>query len=88
GITQVLVWYGRNPTLIYLLTELVKLVLEKIHVDGKYDWIQSVWSYLFFNSFITFMSAPWASLVFSVVYISLFAPLMWYLNKKGIYLRV
>ncbi|KAG0302100.1 hypothetical protein BGZ98_007798 [Dissophora globulifera] len=88
GITQALIWYGRNPTLIYVLTEVVKLILDKIHVDGKYDWIQTVWSYLFFNSFITFMPAPWASLVYSLVYIAIFAPLMWFLNKKGIYLRV
>ncbi|KAF9952496.1 hypothetical protein BGZ65_005223, partial [Modicella reniformis] len=88
GCAGLLICYGRNPTLIYVLSEVVKFILDMIHVDGKFDWIKSVWSYLFFNSFITFMPAPWASLIFSLVYILLFAPLMWYLNKKRIYLRL
>ncbi|CAO3571747.1 unnamed protein product [Mortierella alpina] len=89
GCTRLLIFYGRNPTLIYILSEVVKLILDKIPVhNSKYDWIASAWSHIFFYSFITFMPAPWASLVFSTVYILIFAPLMWYLDKKGIYLRV
>ncbi|KAF9948737.1 hypothetical protein BGZ72_009377 [Mortierella alpina] len=89
GFTRLLIFYGRNPTLIYILSEVVKIILEKIPVhDSKYDWIASAWAHIFFYSFITFMPAPWASLVFSTVYILIFAPLMWYLDRKGIYLRV
>ncbi|KAF9279361.1 hypothetical protein BGZ68_007972 [Mortierella alpina] len=89
GCTRLLIFYGRNPTLIYILSEVVKLILDKIPVhNSKYDWIASAWSHIFFYSFITFMPAPWASLVFSTVYILIFAPLMWYLDKKSIYLRV
>ncbi|KAF9575964.1 hypothetical protein EC968_000927 [Mortierella alpina] len=89
GCTRLLIFYGRNPTLIYILSEVVKLILDKIPVhNSKYDWIASAWAHIFFYSFITFMPAPWASLVFSTVYILLFAPLMWYLDRKGIYLRV
>ncbi|KAG0207004.1 hypothetical protein BGX28_001654 [Mortierella sp. GBA30] len=88
GCTHILICYGRNPTLMYILSDLVKLILDKIRIQTQYDWIQTVWAYIFFNSFITFMPPPWASFIFSLVYILLFAPLMWYLNKKGIYLRV
>ncbi|KAI1297046.1 hypothetical protein EDD11_007241 [Mortierella claussenii] len=88
GLTHLLTCYGRNPTLIYILSELVKLILDKIHVDSPYDWMQSAWSFTFFNSFITFMPPAWASLVFSLVYILIFAPLVWFLDRKGLYLRV
>ncbi|KAF9102186.1 hypothetical protein BGX27_011136 [Mortierella sp. AM989] len=86
--THLLICYGRNSTLIYVLTELVKIILDRIHVDSKYDWMQTAWSYIFFNSFITFMPPPWASLVFSLVYILIFAPIVWFLNKRRMYLRV
>ncbi|KAF9435431.1 hypothetical protein BGZ76_006297 [Entomortierella beljakovae] len=39
--THLLICYGRNPTLIYVLTDLVKIILEKIRVDGGQDWIQT-----------------------------------------------
>ncbi|KAG0042790.1 hypothetical protein BGZ83_012181 [Gryganskiella cystojenkinii] len=74
--TNILVCYGRNPTLIYVLSEVVKAILDKIRVDGGYDWIQTV------------MPPAWASFIFSMVYIMIFWPLLWVLNKKALYLRV
>ncbi|KAF9105160.1 hypothetical protein BGX29_000519 [Mortierella sp. GBA35] len=69
------------------LYDLVKIVLEKISAHGGYDWVQTVWSYLFF-SFYSFMPPAWASLIFSSLYILYFAPLLWYLNRRGIFFRV
>ncbi|GJJ76005.1 heparan-alpha-glucosaminide N-acetyltransferase [Entomortierella parvispora] len=86
--THLLICYGRNSTLIFMLTESVKIILEKIPVHTDLNWIQSVWSFIFFKSFIRFMPPPWASLVFSLVYVLFFAPLMWYLDSRAIYLRV
>lgn len=86
--TQILICYGRNPTLIYILSELVKIILEKIPAQGGYAWVQTVWSWLFFNSFYRFLPPAWASLVFSLVYVLMFAPLLWVLNRKGIFLRI
>ncbi|KAK3819034.1 MAG: hypothetical protein J3R72DRAFT_460079 [Linnemannia gamsii] len=88
-LTKLLTCYGRNPTLIYILSELVKIILEKIPAhESRHAWVQTVWSYLFFNTFYEVMPPAWASLVFSSVYILVFAPLLWGLDRKGVYLRV
>ncbi|OAQ27183.1 hypothetical protein K457DRAFT_21402 [Linnemannia elongata AG-77] len=86
--TNLLISYGRNPTLIYILSELFKIILEKIPAHGGFPWVQTVWSWLFFNSFYRFLPPAWASLVFSLCYVLLFGPGLWYLDRKGVYLRV
>ncbi|KAF9579217.1 hypothetical protein BGW38_004612 [Lunasporangiospora selenospora] len=88
AITSFLICYGCNPTLIYMLSEVVMTVLRRIPVNGGEEWIQSAWAYLFFNSFYRFMSPAWASIFFSLVYILLFAPLMFFLYRRGLFLRV
>ncbi|KAK3812720.1 MAG: hypothetical protein JOS17DRAFT_841169 [Linnemannia elongata] len=87
-ITKLLISYGRNPTLIYILSELFKIILEKIPAHGGFPWVQTVWSWLFFNSFYRFLPAAWASLVFSLCYVLVFGPGLWVLDRKGVYLRV
>lgn len=86
--TNLLICYGRNPTLIYILSELFKIILEKIPAHGGFPWVQTVWSWLFFNSFYRFLPAAWASLVFSLCYVLVFGPGLWVLDRKGVYLRV
>ncbi|KAF9422875.1 hypothetical protein BGZ94_008478 [Podila epigama] len=88
-ITRLLICYGRNPTLIYMLSELIQILLQRIPAsDASMDWVSNVWAFVFFNTFFKFMPPAWASVVFSTVYIILFAPLLWILDSKGLYLRV
>lgn len=87
--TKLIICYGRNPTLIYMLSETVHILLGKIPAtDWSMDWVESVWAWVFFNTFFTIMPPAWASICFSVVYILLFAPLLWFLDGRGWYLRV
>ncbi|KAF9372918.1 hypothetical protein CPB97_000921 [Podila verticillata] len=87
--TRLLICYGRNPTLIYMMSETVQILLGKIPAtDRSMDWVESVWAWIFFNTFFKIMSPTWASICFSVMYILLFAPLLWFLDCRGWYLRV
>ncbi|KAF9971238.1 hypothetical protein BGZ73_005840 [Actinomortierella ambigua] len=84
--------YGRNSTLIYILSEVVASTLEHIKVPpgagGVYEWVENAWAYLYFNSFYRFLPPAWASVVFSLVYILVFFPLLWILDRRGLYLRL
>ncbi|KAG0293475.1 hypothetical protein BGZ97_005329 [Linnemannia gamsii] len=40
-VTLILICYGRNPTLIYILSELAKIILEKIPAHGGFAWVQT-----------------------------------------------
>ncbi|KAF9321879.1 hypothetical protein BG003_010135 [Podila horticola] len=87
--TKLLICYGRNPTLIYMLSETVQTLLGKIPVlDASMSWVDSAWAWTFFNTFFKIMPPAWASLCFSVVYVLLFAPLLWFLDIRGWYLKV
>ncbi|KAF9331793.1 hypothetical protein BG006_005379 [Podila minutissima] len=87
--TKILICYGRNPTLIYMLSETVQILMEKIPAkDASLDWVESAWAWIFFNTFFKIMPPAWASICFSAVYILLFAPLLWFLDSCGWYLKV
>ncbi|KAG0244809.1 hypothetical protein BGW41_006367 [Actinomortierella wolfii] len=90
-LAELFIAYGRNPMLIYVLADVVAATLVHIKVpqgSGNYAWVDNVWAFIFFNSFYRFMNPTWASVVFSFVYVLLFFPLLWELDRRGLYLRL
>ncbi|MFT3844584.1 MAG: DUF5009 domain-containing protein [Lacibacter sp.] len=75
--------FGKNPLIIYLISELLVPVLYYIHVDKEtslYPWI--------YNTVFVHVGAYVGSLLFSVVYMLLCWFIGYVMDKKKIYVRV
>jgi predicted acyltransferase len=74
---------GRNPLAIYLFSELLVVVLELVHVDGKglYTWVG-------LNAFQPIAPGPVGSLLCALAYTLICCAFGWVLDRKGIILKV
>lgn len=84
GWSKFFLVFGKNPLIIYLLSELLATVFYMIHIgknESFYGWINKV----FFQ-----MIAPGAigSLLFALCYMLLCWSVGWWMNKRKIYIRV
>jgi predicted acyltransferase len=84
GWTKFFLVFGKNPLLIYLLSELLVTILYMIpvgHRQSLYGWINKV----FFQ-----VIAPGAigSFLFAITYMLLCWAVGWWLNKRRIYVKV
>ena len=81
--TKFFVVFGRNPLIIYLLSELLATVMYMAQVNGKsfYEWINDV-------LFQTIAPGAIGSLLFAVTYMLFCWSVGWLLNKRKIYIRV
>ncbi|MFZ2897755.1 MAG: hypothetical protein WA004_03980, partial [Saprospiraceae bacterium] len=75
--------FGKNPLFIYLLSEYLLVTLYFIRIgDG-----QSLFSFIYQNGF-AWIGPYWASLAFALSYMLLCWCFGWWLDRRGIYIRV
>lgn len=74
--------FGKNPLIIYLLSELLVTVLFMISINGKplYTWI--------YQNIFQWMGDYFGAFIFSVMYMLLCWSVAYLMNKKKIYIRV
>jgi predicted acyltransferase len=84
GWTKFFLVFGKNPLLIYLLSELLATVLYMIPVEHRqslYGWINKVF-------FQVIAPGAFGSFLFAITYMLLCWAVGWWLNKRKIYVKV
>ena len=85
--TRPFVIFGVNAITAYVLSEVLAIVLWKIHVYHKGRWLTAQ-DYLYRLAFSAVRPAPLASLAFSISFVVVcFLPL-WWMYRKQIFLKV
>lgn len=74
--------FGRNPLSIYLLSEVLMTILERIEV-GNESVRTSIYQHVF-----SYAGPYWGSLLFAIAYMLLCWLVGWWMDKRKIYIRV
>jgi predicted acyltransferase len=75
--------FGKNPLILYLLSEYLLISLLFIRVNGE----ESLFSWIYENGF-TWLPAYWSSFIFALLYILVCWSVGWWMDKQKIYIRV
>ena len=80
--------FGKNAIAAYILSELLAAGLDSLHVHGP-DGVVFTWHEVIYRNLFAPLGNPAnASLIFSLAYVFLCWIVMWWLDRRGIYLKV
>ncbi|MEZ4953667.1 MAG: hypothetical protein R2825_08825 [Saprospiraceae bacterium] len=83
GWIKPFLWFGMNPLFIYILHSLISKIMWAISVgDG------SLYSWVYQNIFLTWLSPKNASLAFALMMVSMNLLVAWILYKRKIFVKV
>lgn len=87
--TRPFTWFGRNPLLAFLGTGLMSRTIYSLirvpNVDGTSSSLQRV---IYETAYSSWLSPKDASLLFALSYVSLWAAILWWLDRKQLYWKV
>jgi predicted acyltransferase len=83
-----LVTYGKNPIAVYVASGLLSSTLSNIRWPGPGGEPQSLYERLYLSAFATWLPPMVASLAFALTAVLLMYLLAWWMERRGIYLKV
>jgi predicted acyltransferase len=86
--TAPFVTYGRNAIAVYVGSEVLAGTLQAIHWAGADGVVLSVYERVHRTLFATWLSPPNASLGFALATVLLWYLVAWWMDRRGIYLKV
>jgi len=76
--------FGKNPLFIYIVSAVIRIILNRIRIDHRttiYEWINIV-------IFQKIVPGPIGSLLFALCFVFFCWGIVWYMDKRKIYVRV
>ena len=87
--TKPFTWFGRNPLLAFLGTGLMsRTIYSLIRIPNGDGGSRSLQRLIFENAYASWLSPKDASLLFALSYVTLWALILWYLDKRRLYWKV
>jgi len=82
--TDFFVVFGKNPLFIYVASVLIRIVMNRVHTDQHttvYEWFNQAF-------FQPVAPGPAGSLLFSLSFVVFCWGIVWYMDKRSLYIRV
>jgi len=87
--TKPVTWFGRNPLLAFLGTGLMsRTIYSLIRIPNADGGSRSLQRVIFENAYASWLAPKDASLLFALSYVTLWAAILWYLDKRRVYWKV